>query len=227
LALAALTLSACGSPVQEQAGAIVETPADVVFTDVTSATGIRFQHNHGRSGKKYLPETLGAGVAFLDYNNDGWPDIFFTNGRYWDGTSETRTPPALYRNDKHGGFSDVTEEAGLAIDIYGMGIAAADYDNDGFTDLYLTAYGPDRLFRNQGNGTFADATEQSGISNPDFGTSAAWFDYDKDGKLDLFVGNYVQWTPEADLWCSLDGEAKSYCTPESYRGTTCYTDAYR
>ena len=220
LVLASLSLAACGSPVQEQASAVVGAAPDVVFTDVTTAAGIQFKHHHGRSGKKYLPETLGAGVAFFDYNNDGWSDLFFTNGRPWDTASSLKTPPALYRNNKDGTFTDVTQQAGLAIDIYGMGIAAADYDNDGFTDLYLTAYGPDRLFRNQGNGTFSDVTEQSGISNPDFGTSAAWFDYDKDGKLDLFVGNYVQWTPETDLWCSLDGEAKSYCTPESYHGTT-------
>jgi hypothetical protein len=213
-------LAGCGSPVQEQAGAVVGAAADVVFSDVTRAAGIEFKHYHGRSGKKYLPETLGAGVAFFDYNNDGWPDLFFTNGKAWDPASNVKTRPALYRNNNDGTFTGVTEQAGLAIDIYGMGIAAADYDNDGFTDLYLTAYGPDRLFRNQGDGTFTDVTAESGIDNPDFGTSAAWFDYDKDGRLDLFVANYVQWTPETDLWCSLDGEAKSYCTPESYQGTT-------
>ena len=128
LALAALSLAACGSPVQEQASAVVGAAPDVVFTDVTTAAGIQFKHHHGRSGKKYLPETLGAGVAFFDYNNDGWSDLFFTNGRPWDTASNLKTPPALYRNNKDGTFTDVTQQAGLAIDIYGMGIAAADYD---------------------------------------------------------------------------------------------------
>lgn len=194
--------------------------ADVVFTDVTSAVGITFEHHNGRSGKKYLPETLGSGCAFFDYNGDNLPDILFVNSRSWDATPGRTTTPALYKNNGDGTFSDVTAAAGLDIEIYGLGTSIADYDNDGDADIYVTALGSDRLFRNDGKGRFTDVTAASGIENNDFGTSAAWFDYDHDGRLDLFVANYVQWSPEKDLWCSLDGETKSYCTPESYDGVT-------
>jgi hypothetical protein len=191
--------------------------AAVQFTDVTAAAGIRFRHNTGRSGKKYLPETLGAGCAFIDYNNDNWPDIFLVNGKNWT-PGARKSYSALYRNNKDGTFTDVTAAAGLAVETYGMGAAVGDYDNDGYQDLYLTALEGDRLFHNERNGSFRDVTKAAGLANADFGTSAAWLDYDRDGRLDLFVANYVQWSVKGDLWCSLDGQTKSYCTPESYKG---------
>ncbi|HEX4227138.1 MAG TPA: CRTAC1 family protein [Bryobacteraceae bacterium] len=190
----------------------------VHFTDVTSQWGIRFRHNAGKAGKKYLPETMGAGVALFDFNNDGKLDILFVNSRNWAGGK--RTPCALYRNDGNGRFTDVTAGSGLDIPMYGLGVSVADYDNDGLEDVYITAVDGDHLFHNQGNGKFHDVTKEAGISNRNFGTSAAWLDYDKDGKPDLFVANYVRWTEKGDLWCSLDGVTKSYCTPEAYKGTS-------
>lgn len=191
----------------------------VQFTDVTAEAGIKFVHNSGRAGKKWLPETMGSGCAFFDADGDGWLDIILINGRDWTPRGR-KSLLALYRNNRNGTFTDVTAVSGLAIEVYGMGVAAGDYDNDGRNDLYITALEGDRLFRNLGGFKFQDATAQSGIRNADFGTSAAWLDYDRDGKLDLFVANYVKWTSKGDLWCSLDGATKSYCTPESYKGTS-------
>ncbi len=197
-------------------------PAPVVrFTDATAAAGLHFVHESGRAGKKWLPETLGSGVAVLDADGDGWPDLFFANGRKWTKAKGAKASlPALYLNQKNGTFRDATAKSGLDVELYALGVAAGDYDNDGRTDLYVTALEGDRLFHNEGAGKFKDATAASGIRNASFGTSAAWLDYDKDGKIDLFVANYVQWTPETDLRCSLDGTSKSYCTPESYKGTS-------
>src|SRR6202034_1711698 len=129
-----------------------------------------------------------------------------------------RALPALYRNNRDGTFTDITRGSGLDIEMYGMGVAVADYDNDGLPDIYITALEGDHLFHNEGNGHFRDVTAQSGIRNANFGTSAAWLDYDRDGKADLFVANYVEWTPQTDVWCSLDGVHKGYCTPESSKG---------
>ncbi len=189
----------------------------VAFTDVTAEAGIEFEHHNGRSGRKYLPETLGSGAAFFDYDNDGDQDIFLVNSRPWSGGGAGVTSK-LYRNDGGGRFGDVTGDAGLAIPMYGMGVASADYDNDGFADLYLTVLDGDRLFRNRGDGRFEDVTSAAGIDNARFGTSAAWLDFDLDGHLDLHVANYVQWSIDQDLWCSMDGTSKTYCTPESYQG---------
>lgn len=190
----------------------------VRFTNITQSAGIRFRHNSGRVGKKYLPETMGSGAAFLDYDNDGWPDIILINGKDW--TPQGRPSlSALYRNNHNGTFTEVTIDSGLDVEMYGMGVAVGDYDNDGRDDLYITALGGDHLFHNEGGGKFRDVTKAAGIHNASFGTSAAWLDYDRDGKLDLFVANYVQWDARSDLWCSLDGVTKSYCTPESYKGT--------
>jgi enediyne biosynthesis protein E4 len=188
------------------------------FTDVTAAAGIRFRHNSGAFGKKYLPETLGAGVAFLDFDNDGWQDLFFVNSMNWPGRPGAPTFPALYHNNHDGTFTDVTKQAGLTTQMYGLGVAVADFDNDGDVDIYVTCLGPNHLFSNVGGGRFADVTAKAGVGDPGFSTSAAWFDYDQDGKLDLFVANYVQWSVENDLVCMLDGRNKSYCTPESYKG---------
>ncbi len=191
---------------------------DVTFSDVTTAAGIHFVHNAGKSGKKYLPETVGAGAAFIDADGDGWIDIFLVNGQDWTPRGR-KTTCALYRNNKNGTFTDITAGSGLDSEMYGIGVAIGDFDNDGRDDIYVTALEGDRLFHNEGGGKFRDVTKASGIQNANFGTSAAWFDYDRDGKLDLFVGNYVQWTAKNDQWCSLDGTTKSYCTPESYKGT--------
>ena len=191
----------------------------VRFTDVTAAAGIHFTHNAGRAGKKWLPETMGPGCAFLDADGDGWLDILLINGKDWSPRGR-HTTAALYRNNHDGTFTDITKGSGLDIEIYGIGVAIGDYDNDGRDDVYITAYGGDHLFHNQGGGHFREVTKESGLNNAAFSASAAWFDYDRDGKLDLFVGNYVQWTPQGDLWCSLDGATKSYCTPESYKGTS-------
>jgi hypothetical protein len=193
----------------------------VTFRDVTRQAGIRFVHNNGAFGKKYLPETMGPGVAFIDYDNDGWPDIFLANGMDWPGHVQKHSTPKLYHNNHDGTFTDVTHKAGLDVEMFGLGVAVGDYDNDGYDDLFVTAYGQNHLFHNNGNGTFTDVTQKSGLLGPqEFSTSAAWVDYDKDGHLDLVVGNYVQWTPETDLFCTLDGKSKSYCTPESYKGTS-------
>jgi hypothetical protein len=200
------------------AGTVPTADRAVRFLDATAASGIKFTHNAGKAGKKYLPETMGSGCAFFDADGDGWVDILFVNSRSWT-RGARKSLPALYRNNRNGTFTDVTASSGLAVELYGMGVAAADYDNDGRTDLYITALEGDRLYHNEGGGRFRDVTAQSGIRNADFGASAAWLDYDRDGKSDLFVANYVQWTPKADLWCSLDGATKSYCTPESYKGT--------
>jgi hypothetical protein len=191
----------------------------VRFTDVTAAAGIRFTYNAGRSGKKWLPETMGPGCAFFDFDGDGWLDILLINGK--DLVPRGRhTTAALYRNNRDGTFTDVTKGSGLDVEIYGMGVAIGDYDNDGRDDVYITALGGDRLFHNEGGGHFRDVTREAGIANAGFSAGAAWLDYDRDGKLDLFVANYVQWTPQGDLWCSLDGATKSYCTPESYKGAS-------
>src|SRR5437660_9689330 len=200
-------------------GAAPETSA-IQFRDVTPQAGIHFLHNNGAFGTKYLPETMGPGVAFIDYDDDGWPDIFLVNGMDWPGHLRKHSTPKLYHNNHDGTFTDATRKAGLDIELYGMGVAVGDYDNDGNDDLFVTAYGQNHLFHNNGNGTFADVTQKAGLQAPKgFSTSAAWVDYDKDGHLDLVVGNYVQWTPETDLYCTLDGKSKSYCTPESYKGT--------
>jgi len=201
--------------------AALQSPAPAIqFVDVTKSSGLTFTHNSGAFGKKYLPETLGPGVAVIDYNGDGWPDLFFTNGKDWPGQHRQSSTLQLFRNNKNGTFSDVTREAGLAIEVYGMGVAVGDFDNDGDDDLFVTAVGQSLLFRND-KGVFTDITKQSGLLGPsEFSTSAAWLDYDKDGYLDLFVANYVRWTPETDIACTLDGTEKSYCTPESYKGTS-------
>ena len=193
------------------------------LVDVTRAAGINFSHHTGAFGARYLPETLGPGCAFLDYDNDGWLDVLLVNGQDWPGHPRRKAGLQLYRNNRNGTFSDVTRAAGLDFSFYGLGVAVADFNNDGFPDLYLTGVGQNRLLRNTGRGSFVDVTAAAGLGNrTGFSTSAVWFDYDRDGHLDLFVCNYVRWSPEADVFCSLDGKTKSYCTPEAYRGTTCW-----
>jgi hypothetical protein len=192
----------------------------IEFTDVTSAAGIHFKHDTGAFGKKYLPETMGSGVCVLDYDNDGWPDIFFVNSMDWPGHAMPgqKSFPALYHNNHDGTFSDVTKQAGLAVETYGQGCAVGDFDNDGFDDLYLTTVGSNHLYRNLGNGKFADVTAKAGVVDTGFSASAIWFDFDNDGKLDLFVTHYIEWSIDKDQYCSLDNKNKSYCTPQTYKG---------
>ncbi len=202
-------------------GSMASLPAalTLTLTDVTADAGIDFEHTTGAFGEKYMPETFGAGVLWLDIDADGWQDLLFLNGTAWPGRPEAATHPVLYRNRGDGTFADVTAGSGLDVALYGMGGAAADYDNDGHVDIYLTALGPNRLLRGRGDGTFVAVTDEAAVGDPGFSTSALWVDYDQDGHLDLFVGNYVEWTPETDLFCTTaGGNAKSYCTPESYQG---------
>lgn len=190
----------------------------IEFTDITTQAGIHFKHNTGAFGRKYLPETMGSGVCFLDYDNDGWQDILLVNSMDWPGHKTRASFPALYHNNRDGTFTDVTRQAGLAVEMYGMGCAVADYDNDGNADIYITALGSNHLFRNLGNGRFADVAAKAGVSDAGFSASAVWFDYDNDGKLDLFVAHYIDWSIETDQYCSLDNKNKSYCTPQTYHG---------
>ena len=216
LALSCATVSALAENGRE----VPSTPS-ITFQDITQKSGIHFVHNNGAFGKKYLPETMGPGVAFIDYDNDGWPDIFLVNGTEWPGRASKHSTPKLYHNNHDGTFTDVTHKAGLDLEMLGLGVAVGDYDNDGYDDLFVTAMGQSRLFHNNRNGTFTDVTQKAGLLGPkEFSTSAAWVDYDKDGRLDLVVANYVQWSIEGDLYCTLDGKSKSYCTPESYKGAS-------
>jgi len=202
----------------------------IQFTDITKDAGIDFIHETGAFGKKWMPETMGSGGGFLDYDNDGLPDIFLVNSSEWPDHETNKKPqtPKLYRNLGNGKFENVTIEAGLDFSVYGMGCAFADYDSDGDMDIYLTAVGDNKLLRND-KGKFTDVTATAGVfgnsENPNdppaWSTSTAWVDVDRDGRIDLFVCNYVKWTPQTDLFTTLDGTTKSYATPEQYEGETC------
>ena len=213
--------AAAGLGVEAWAALAAASNLGFALTDVTAAAGLDFHHNSGAYGGKLLPETLGSGCAFLDYDADGWQDILLINGMDWPGHQRQRSTLKLYRNNRNGTFTDVTRAAGLEIEMYGMGVAVGDYNHDGCPDILMTCVGQNRLFRNTGKGTFVDVTQKSGLGKRQaLSTSALWFDYDRDGLLDLFVCNYVRWSTEHDVFCSLDGKHKSYCTPEAYRGET-------
>jgi enediyne biosynthesis protein E4 len=203
----------------------------VQFIEMSREVGINFQHVNGGRGRKLMPETVGSGVAFFDYDNDAQLDVLIINGTTWPSDPKPiKTTPKLYHNLGDGKkFEDVTEKAGLAFTTYGMGVAIGDYDNDGFEDIYMTSVGPNHLFHNNGNSTFTDVTKESGtigIPLPNtkmehkWSSSAAWFDYDKDGKLDLFVCQYVKWSPDIDPFCGKNG-ARGYCPPDHFEGARC------
>ncbi|MFM1768949.1 MAG: hypothetical protein RJA22_1478 [Verrucomicrobiota bacterium] len=219
-------LTAPSTPAQAPVN-IPKTP----FTDITAAAGISFRHHNGATGEKLLPETMGSGVAFLDYDGDGDQDLLFVNGTDWPWTdparrAAARPTPALYANDGRGRFTDVTAGSGLDLSLYGMGAAVGDYDNDGRPDVFLTAVGGNRLLRNLGGGKFADVTQAAGVAGaPEaWSTCAAWLDYDLDGRLDLFVGNYVTWSRDIDLRIGfkIDGQTRAYGQPMTFAGTQPY-----
>ena len=190
------------------------------FEEVLPAqSGITWKHVAAKSPQKYLPETTGAGCAFLDYDNDGWMDIYFVNSGKFDFYDPY--PPlrnALYHNNRDGTFTEVTEKAGVAAGGYGQGVAVGDYDGDGFPDLYVTQYGRSILYHNNGNGTFTDVTEKAGVAAPGWSSSALWFDYDNDGRLDLFVCQFVLFSKERSKDCRAGEDAKrGYCIPHLYK----------
>ncbi len=199
----------------------------VQFTDITRSAGVGFVHTNGATGKKLLPETMGSGCAFLDYDNDGDQDILLVNAAPWPDAEPADSPVtmALYRNDGSGRFQDVTVEAGLAVSFYGTGVGCGDFDNDGDVDLFISALGANHLFRND-DGVFVEVTDHAGVAGDEaaWSTSAGFFDYDGDGNLDLFVCNYVQWSREIDLQLNftLNGTDRAYGPPLQYQGADSY-----
>jgi hypothetical protein len=196
------------------------------FVDVTAQSGVHFQHVASHTSKKYLPETMGSGVALFDFDNDGRLDIFLVNGTELQDPTAKGTVPRkmsekqwnrLFHQKPDGTFEDVTVKAGLQGEGYGMGVAVGDYDNDGFEDIYVTALGGNKLYHNNGNGTFADVTAQAGVAGSGWSTSAAWVDLDNDGRLDLIVLRYMQWDFD-DIWCGEHTEGgRAYCHPDTFK----------
>ena len=202
-------------------GAQATGDCSITFTDVAAQSGLHFQHERGATPEHRLPEMMGSGVAWLDYDNDGWMDLYVVqSGPLPPAPRDERPGNHLYRNNHDGTFTDVTEKAGLRNTAYGMGAVAADYDNDGFVDLYVTGYRGNVLYHNNGDGTFTDVTARAGVAGPRWGTAAAWADIDGDGYLDLFVGQYADDTRDKDLFCG-DRAAgiRDYCPPVMYDGT--------
>lgn len=213
--LASGTAAEHSAPPQQQ-------PAEAVFSEVPpSASGITWVQENGMSEEHYLPETMGPGGAFLDYDNDGWLDIYLINHGecdFWKPTEPIRN--ALYKNNGDGTFTDVTEKAGVEARTFGTGIAVADFDNDGDADIFLTAYGPTILYRNRGDGTFENITQKAGVEYRGWTTSTAWLDYDNDSHLDLFVGNFVEFGVNQHISCGLNPLGKAYyCVPKVFNAT--------
>ncbi|MGC8666809.1 MAG: CRTAC1 family protein [Chthonomonadales bacterium] len=188
------------------------------FEDTTRQAGIHFERVNGAFGRKWMPETFGGGGAFVDYDNDGRPDLLLVNGDWWPGHGMKGPRPtlALYHNNGNGTFTDTTQAMGLKVSLQGMGVAVGDYDNDGWEDLYITAVGGNRLFHNQAGRRFEDVTASAGVADHGWSSSAAWVDYDCDGRLDLFVCHYVKWSPATDIFCGV--RFKEYCQPQEYAG---------
>jgi hypothetical protein len=221
LPVAVLCLAAGSARAQQQGGpSASSSSAPVTFAEVSAKqSGITWAHSNARSAERYLPETVGAGGVFFDYDGDGWMDVYLVNSGPSDFfTPKTPLKNALYRNNRDGTFTDVTEKAGVAGGTFGMGAAAADYDGDGRQDLYVTAYGRSVLYRNNGDGTFADVTDKAGVASPGWSTCATWFDYDADGRLDLFVSSFVQYTKEMSCGNNRLG-VKYYCIPRVFKPT--------
>lgn len=215
-----------GKPDSTAILANMDLPPSIPFTDVTEKAGIRFVHMNGSSGEKFLPETMGGGCAFFDFDNDGHPDLLLINSRPWQQVLAAESAPtmALYRNDGKGHFTDVTKGSGLDVSLYGMGVAVGDFDNDGKVDVFITAVGGNHLFRNLGGGRFEDITVKAGVGGDGgWSTSAAFVDVDNDGLLDLFVCNYVTWTPQDDAnqQFNIPGVGRAYGPPLAFAGTHC------
>lgn len=206
----------------------VELPR-LPFTDITKEAGITFVHENGATGDKLLPETMGGGCAFFDYDNDGDQDLLFVNSTRWPGEEDRGADPPtmeLYQNDGKGDFKNVTKGSGLDVSFYGMGVACGDYDNDGLVDVFLSAVGPNRLFKNLGGGRFRDVTDSANVAGDanEWSTSSGWFDLDNDGDLDLLVANYVKWSRELDQSkpFTLKGGGRAYGRPQDFQGTLPY-----
>ena len=202
------------------AGLAVLLAAAPIYRDVARESGLAFVHDMGLSGEKMMVETMGSGGGFIDYDNDGDLDIFLVNGAPLPGYRGTGKPTdALFRNDGQGRYTDVTSGSGLEDRAYGMGMCAGDYDNDGYTDLYVTNFGPDALYRNLGSGRFEDVTRPSGIGDPYWSSSCAFIDHDRDGDLDLYVANYVDFRPDNNKYCGdYAAGIRAYCHPNVYKG---------
>jgi hypothetical protein len=227
------TVSSVGAPTAASGATTSQSP--VQFTDVTDQAGIKFVHDNGAFGKKWMPETTGGGCAFIDYDRDGKEDIILVNSGPFDTPSasykarNTRPIVTLYHNKGDGTFEDVSAKAGLRVGEYGQGVCVGDFDNDGWDDIYITCLGANHLFRNKGDGTFQDVTVKAGVAGAKingslkwkWSSSCAWTDYDRDGYLDLFVCNFVEWSPELDVFCGYKGGKKDYCAPDAYKGTSC------
>ncbi len=201
-----------------------QAPAPLFEAVPASRSGITWRHDNAMSEFRYLPETCGSGCAFLDYDNDGWMDVYLVNS----GPSDFHTPAspvrnALYRNNRDGTFTDVTDRAGVPGGTFGMGVAVGDYDNDGFADLFVTAYGNCTLYRNNGNGTFTDVTDKAGLRTPGWTTSAAWFDFDNDGRLDLFVCSFVEFSLKTNVFCGDNKLGRRYyCIPRVFKPSSSF-----
>ncbi len=218
-ALLGALLAGCASQHTDGPGT---SAAAIRFRDVSVSAGVKFTRVNGAFGKRWMPETMGGGGAFLDYDNDGFLDILLLNGDWWPGHPLPGPRPTLtlYHNNQDGTFTDTTQAMGLKVSLQGMGAAVGDYDNDGYEDLYVTGVGGNRLFHNEGGKRFVEVTGQAGVGDGGWSTSAAWLDYDNDGKLDLFVCHYIRWTPKTDIYCGT--VEKAYCRPQSYPGETCH-----